>query len=665
MRYFNLSSKFLVIITIIIVTLISFHDTGAGQNAISLNKKGWVSLNKGDYFGAIFTFKNALNRNPRYKRAVIGLGTAFYEVEAYEQSYDMFRKALIIDNDSSDAHIGMGFSMIGMGDYSEALKHFKDAVKLSESKIKAHYGIAYLYTVMGKRIWAKRKLNTIFRINPFHYESLLLMSEIKSSENRLSNAKEYVEKAIEINSESPKGYTKLGEILFRDYLKTENQDSLAEAIDALKNALSIQPKSFHANRALGNIELIQKNYDKAIDYFNGAKKDFSGSSAYYSLGIAYDRNDNRKEALNSYLEALKRSAIDSILRGKLEDYLVFRDYKIGHPVRVMLNKENVNRAEIKSKRNLHNQVVMYLRRALLMNPMDKETREQLMEYYYVNDYYRLYIDEIKELQRSFDDPRYRNKLTVAITKRRDRLYHREGFSNALPPRDVPVVFVINFDSGGMMTEHPDAGEVIASNLTFTLGQFGRMVPVGIRKRLSLNCGFKCGGDNLYRSVQKIEELSKSGEIKKVDYIVYGSYREKGNTIAISIKLLDNKKGFIIGEFNLSESGKEALPRLSLRSARKIFGMIPYTGRVLKLKDKGIIVNLGLFDGISKGESFVVYKFIHSPQKGYKVKRKIIFKVAQADTYVSYAKIQRVNDLDILDTQDIVYPLKKRRAKAIQ
>jgi len=636
-----------------------------GKNAVHYNIKGWEYLKKQDNYRAIFSFKNALKRNPKFKESLIGLGNAYYEVEAYQQAYELFNSALKIEKNSIMSFVGLGKTFTEMGNYKGALNYFNRAIKISRESIEAHYGIAYLYNAMGRRIWAKRKLSYIFRIDPFHYDSLLLMGEIKSREKRYNESKKYIEKAIDSDSELPRGFIKYGEILFQEYLNTEDDDFLSEAKHSLNNALSIQPNSYNANRNMGFISLVEKNYIDAVKYFNRSLENSDNSHIFYSLAISYDLAGEKENALNKFLESLKKSSSDSILRARLEDFLVFRDYRIGHPVRAMLNKELYNLALNRAKRNMPDQVVLYLRRSLLLNPMNIDTREMLMGYYKIFNYNRFYINELKELLRLYPGKKYRDRLQVAIIKRRNKLYHKEEYSMSVPPRNVPRVLVLNFDSDGRITQHPDAGEVIAGSLSFAIGQFGRMTSFGIRKRLEAVREFRVDDNYLDKSLEGIGMKIKSGIIEPVDYIVYGEYMEKGGHISIDCKLLDFKKGFVIEEFSISESGKESLSLLSLRTAKRIYNSIPFSGKVLKLKDKGIIVNLGIFDGIKKGDILLVKKFDTGDSGKNTLVNRIIFIVKESDTLVCFASPQKKSDLKLIESDDIVYPLKRRRAKRIE
>ncbi|MBN2158990.1 MAG: tetratricopeptide repeat protein [Spirochaetes bacterium] len=634
------------------------------KNAIAYNKEGWNYLKKENYKKAVSSFKNALHDNPKYREALVGLGSAYLEVEAYEQSYDLFTAALAIDKQSVESLVGLGRTLTAMGRYTDAIRYFDRALRISGENLDARYGRAYVYNSLGKKIWAKRALETVLKSDPYHYDSLLLMADIKAGENRLREARRFAQKAIDTNSESSKAYTVYGELLLREFLNTEDEDLLDEAKDALSNAISIQPSAYRANRTMGNIALMEKKYDNAVEYFTRAAAGLDSAQLLYSLGVARDRAGNHAGALEDFLRALKKEPSDSILRGRIEDFLIVRDYKIGHPARVMLNREVYGLALNRERRNLPDQAMMYLRRSILLNPMNVEARERLMDYYKTLGYDRFYIDEMKEIARLNPDRGWQEKLSIAVMRRRDLLYHREGYSAGEPPRDVPVVLVLDFDPAGRISPHPDAGEVIAGHLTFALGQFGRMRPVGIKQRAAVQCGLVCGGAHLSEAMDSIESKIDSGELEPVDYVVYGGYAVSGGHITLEGKVLDYNKGFIIGEFSVTESGAESLPLLSLRAAKRVFDIVPYRGRVLKLKEGGIVANLGLFDGIGPGDRLVVYKFRNEPAAGNNLKKKIIFTVKESDTLISYAEPEKASDLESIDSSDPVMPLKKRRARRI-
>jgi len=416
---------------------------------------------------------------------------------------------------------------------------------------------------------------------------------------------------------------------------------------------------------MGNIFYIQNNYSEAIDYFAKSLEQHENSSLLYNLAVAYDKNNDKKNALKYFLRSYKKKPLDSITKSRIEDFLILNNYKIGHPIRVMFNNEEYKLALSSEKLNMSDEAIAYFRRSLYLNRQNQKARKHLNTYYSAFDYNRFYIDGIKKMMKVRSSRKLRTKLNLEIIKRRNYLYHKEGFSSENPKRDVPNILVLNFLKQ-RITKHIDAGNVIANNITFHLKQFGRQKVINVKKRESIvgkNYNINGYRENILKF---IKNKIKSNELQSIDYIVFGNFSENQQRISLNCNILDNKTGIVIDNFSLFESGKEALTRLTLRSARKIFNVIPYKGRVLKLKDNGFIVNLGLFDGVKVGGSFYINKFGSSlSNSGQSFKRKIFLKVKKVNTLIMYVEPENVKYLKEIDYNDFVYPLKQRGAKLVK
>jgi tetratricopeptide (TPR) repeat protein len=638
-----------------------------GKNAIYFNKTGWELLKKNDTFRAILNFKQALQRNPNYRDALIGLGRAYLHTEAYDESVKLFEKALRLDKNSSEAMIGMGFAMSGTGRFNDALSHFESAIKISNDNIDAYYGIAALYHGMGKDLWARRKLDAIFRINPYHYDSLLLMAELKSQEKRYDEARSLVEKALNADPEKPDGYVKYGKIQLTRYMKTGDGDYLSDAVTEFNNALGKQSNSFPASRYLGFISLLKGEYTAAIEHFKRAQDSFPNNIIpRYNLAVAYEKGGDLESAYKAFSGVYRLFPYDSLLQSRFEDFLVENEFKSGNPSRVLLSEKHFEKAGSRMKISLSDQAMFHLRRSILLNPLRKEARHILKEYYLTQDYYRFYVNELKDLARIFPEDGYQEILNVAVIKRRERLYHRTGFSQEEPQRDVPNVLVLDFNPEDTVSPHFDAGRVIANQLSFALQQFGRMSSLGVRERKPLAGFVFVEDDYLEKNMEKISELVRDEKLPKIDFVIYGSYQEGNYFLSTNFKILNFKNGVVIGDFYLSESGHDNLQKLVLRAARRIYEFIPYEGRVLKIDENDVIVNLGLFDGVGKDDLLVLYKNMpHGESRGLSVKSKIILKVTESDTVIASARPVKEGDITGIELNDAIYPLQKRRAKKIE
>lgn len=674
-----------LLVPLLLLFMLAFpgeHVSNA-ENAISFNKKGWDAYNRTEYDRAIFNFVNSLRINSRYSDSLIGAGKSYYALGIYDKSLDMYIDALRLDPNSTDALNGIGMVLTDTGRFTEAIEYFEKSYKISGDNPESQYGLAYVYYRMDKRIWAKRKLDNIFKSNPYHYQSLLLMADIKADEGRINEARDFVEKAINSSSDTPAGYIKYGSILLKHYLKTGDSDLLAEAKDSYNRALAINPDNYQANRDMGMIALMELedmnsaravagSFDEAAyreraavatGYLSRAASIISNRSTVYSLSLAYELSGDRNMAIEYMLKAYKMFPSDSMLKGKIEDFLVLNDYKSAYPARVMLSNENIELSRLNRKESLHDNVIYYLRRALFLNPQNKEVREQLINYYSILDYNSLMIDEMKNLLQLYPDYRTQDMLNLAIIKRRDRLYNREGYANIETPRDVPRVMVLNFDNAGRIADHADSGRTVARGITFALQQFGRMRIVGIREREEVAGSLKTGGDNLFTAIKKIKDYrDETGA--GIDFIIYGDIYEVDDYLSINCRVMDMNRGYIISEFEISGRGKESLGLVSMKTAGRIYNTIPYSGKILKLKDEGILVNLGLVDGVTTGTQLVIYLDSRSRLTNDAIRYGEIFTVKESDTFICYAVPDRLDALKDVDSTYSVYPLQKRRARKL-
>jgi tetratricopeptide (TPR) repeat protein len=637
------------------------------KNAISYNKEGWEFLARGDHFRAILSFKNALKQNSKYKEAILGLGKAYLKTEAFPESINLFSDILKLDKNNIEAITGLGFAMTELGKYNDGLKYFNSALKLSEDSMDAKYGIAYIYYLMDRNIWAKRQLADIFKSNPYHYESLLLMADIKIREKRDEEAKDYVQKAIDAKDDLPDAYVKFGRILLGDYKESQNTGYLTEAMDKFRKALAIHSENLAANRSMGNLFLLQKNYDEAIKYFQKAAADYPDNGIlYYDIAITFASINDSANAVNYFLKAMKTTPSDGILKSRLEDFLVLNDFAEGNPLRVKFSEEHYKAALDKLKINLAKEAVMHLQRSLLLNPLNRISRESLRDIYQTLNYNELFVNESKTLFSLYPENKYQDMLKVAIINRRDRVYHKAGYSTELPPRDVPKILIFNFSPLESTSLHPDAGEVIANHLTFALAQYGRMQPVSVQKRLEIAKSLKDDRQFLGDNFEIIGDMAKQEKIEKPDYIVFGTFREGLNFLAIDFELMDFHTGVIINNFSISESGKDNLPNIAIRAANRLYDSMPFKGRVLNISDDNIIVNLGLIDGIKPGDYIVIYKLDSSENKDLlKLKKKLVLQVNDSDTMISSATAKLAKDVEDIEVNDPVYPFQKRRAKLIK
>ena len=662
----DMKNKKMNIITImLLVVTISLAAPIYSKNAIYHNKQGWEYLEKGEVYSAIISFQSALQKNPRYREALTGLAHSYVETGGYEEAISLYERVLQLYENDEDALLGMARAMTGIGRFNEAINIYEKLNSLSFDNNRSRYGMAYLYFRMGKTLWAKRMLDRVLTANPFHYDSLLLMGEIKQREGRYGEAEKYITKAIESRGDYPGGYVAYGNLLFDRFTGTGESDFIAQAVDEFKKALSISPSNLEANRFLGYISYYTGDLDAAISYYQKVVELYPEMSIpHYNLALAREKNGSNDQALNEYTKAVEQQSLNSLVYEKRSQFLVLNNYKTGHPLRVSLAKNEYEHAQDFSKKNLPEHSLLLLRKSLFLNPMDPQPRMDLADSYLVRDYYRFYVDQLKKLHSMNPSTRSRDRLNVAIIKRRDHLYHRAGYSQDLPQRDVPRVLLLDLVSMKGIPPYPDGGTVLSNAVNYAFSQYGRYRNVPTRTRMQVNDRAKGGNQPIDDIIRDIHQLKKRGEIPSFDFLLYGNYEVSGNFIRTSISVMNLKTGVVIGNLQAEDQGKYAVSGISLRLARQLYEMIPFRGRIIDYVDDSVLVNLGNYDGISSGDLLVSYVPASDPTRPERTTEKIIFRVTETDTLLSLASPVRKEDLERVSKKETVYPVKKRRAKLL-
>jgi tetratricopeptide (TPR) repeat protein len=123
-----------VVWPIIILILVSILSTPAIASAststsASIFKNARSNYDAGDYTGALFYLKQALNSDPRNVSIITGIGNALNELGNYSQAISFYKKALSLDPYHKGAILGIGGALEKLG--NNATTYFKKVLSLS------------------------------------------------------------------------------------------------------------------------------------------------------------------------------------------------------------------------------------------------------------------------------------------------------------------------------------------------------------------------------------------------------------------------------------------------------------------------------------------------------------------------------------------------------
>ncbi|MFQ5597781.1 MAG: tetratricopeptide repeat protein [Nitrospiria bacterium] len=220
--------------------------------------------------------KREQDATARYKFGIAFLGET---PPAYQKAYIEFQTAVELDPKNHDAYYALGHVQFELENYKEAIASFKAALDIDPSYSEAHNYIGRIHAFLGE-----------------------FDAAIASYEKALKN-KKYA------TPEAP--YWNMGLI----YMRQEKYDY---AVQALKNALRMNPSLVAVHNLLGEVYDKMGETDKAISSYKGAiKVNPNDLNAHYNLACIYKKQGS---------EALANAEFDkaATLSPQLEEEEDFR-----------------------------------------------------------------------------------------------------------------------------------------------------------------------------------------------------------------------------------------------------------------------------------------------------------------------------------------------------
>jgi protein O-GlcNAc transferase len=125
------------------------------------------------YHLASEAFQDALDRDPDYSDALIGLGSAQFELGRYEEALGPLEKALrrkvvfrTAGQELPDAHAKLAWSLYYLGRYDAALAAFGEALRAAPDGHGLHNGMGWTYLRLGRKMEAQAAFRRALALQP-------------------------------------------------------------------------------------------------------------------------------------------------------------------------------------------------------------------------------------------------------------------------------------------------------------------------------------------------------------------------------------------------------------------------------------------------------------------------------------------------------------------
>jgi tetratricopeptide (TPR) repeat protein len=287
---------------------------------------GWSYLkqNPPNYDEAKKYFKKVTEINPDYKEAYYGLGMVYGYQDNYEVAKVYFDKAINVDQKFLSAWKWRGIVLDEMNLYIEALENFTQAIEIDPNDIDLYIRRANTYKKNKNIDKAIADLQYAFEMDQKNPRILMYLGDIFADVNDNQNAFDYYNKAIKINPEYAEAYANRARI----WTKLNKLENALEDLDKAMEVSSYKLERFYfqkgqiyekmgeVNKALENYQLARETNDTMDEAFLSETKILMKMGKYTDALKAIERyitlkpqdesGHKLKEEINKYL-SVKRN----------------------------------------------------------------------------------------------------------------------------------------------------------------------------------------------------------------------------------------------------------------------------------------------------------------------------------------------------------------------
>lgn len=168
-----------------------------------------IYYNRGQFNKAVKTFRKALEVDPEYSDAAVGLSIILNDLGKYDEAKKVFEKAQAIINlrkqarqaDNMDEkfaqkHIELGDLYLQYNRYESALMQYQMAQKLTANKVEISLTIAECYVQFGQTQSAVQELRALLQSQPQAHKARLKLGMVLYNNQKIAEAVDQWEHVI-------------------------------------------------------------------------------------------------------------------------------------------------------------------------------------------------------------------------------------------------------------------------------------------------------------------------------------------------------------------------------------------------------------------------------------------------------------------------------------
>jgi tetratricopeptide (TPR) repeat protein len=161
---------------------------GEATPAAKALNEGSALLQRGDYGGAAAAFRRAVEEDPEYVPAYLGVGTAYTRLGRTSEAVRAFRRALALDPGSVSARVGIAQTHMLHAQPDSAIAELNRAIATDPRSSDATYTLALVYLDTGDLARETEMLQRTVSIDPGHSAAYARIGDIQLMSGRYAEA---------------------------------------------------------------------------------------------------------------------------------------------------------------------------------------------------------------------------------------------------------------------------------------------------------------------------------------------------------------------------------------------------------------------------------------------------------------------------------------------
>ncbi len=609
----------------------------AAQSPIDFYNTGYRSMASGDYFTALDNYKKALEINPSYTDALLGISRTYFLLQEYEEALDYSRLALKGSERRIDAINLQGRIYLGLSDLEKASEMFNLVQSIEPNNMTAAYGLAEIAVFRGNYKEGSSLFEKSLAVNPDSRRALLSLVVLADKMGDAGKAEQYLESAL---AYYPQDRVVLNEAI-RHYVDGRRWDQ-AEAL--ARQLVALEPENRDTNLTLGHIYTNTGDFDQAVHYFQESiKNEQENPMLWFYLGRAFLGLGRHEEALLCFQTVNLLNPQDEVARLTAEN-LLMSYYPLNHDQRVAAAAWHFEKGRSYKASFQYDKAFDEYRRGRLLAPLDLDGWWQ-------------YAGILNAMGQG---NRYREELEAL---------HREEYANLEFNRLYELVMSSEDLSFPRVWETP----VIQRNSNINLALFIDKSASDLYHTGSEMDFIRYLGDTLMRNSglsideQKVLESSSdafsAGRNGNSDFYALLSVSEKERSIRINCRLFLSRTGNEITSFDLLRSGNMRVSEIIRKAAEELEQRLPVKGYLAGIDGDRVLVNLGTMNNVEAEMSFVLLRqgtgrwLDREPYRDYQPED-VLGTVTIEETQEKYSIgiLQRNSPFDLVNAGDEIYRL---------